>query len=79
MKQRLVGMGLSQQLYLKGGGSRSKLCLLFTRSITAKQEPVQKVELHSFGDPSKQGVSAAVYAVVTQDSGVAQGLVAARS
>ena len=51
----------------------------FTRSIPAYQEPLREVKLHSFGDASKQGVCAAVYAVVKQDSGVVQGLVAARS
>ena len=51
----------------------------FARSITAYQEPIREVKLHSFGDASKQGVCAAVYAVVRQDSGVAQGLVAAKS
>ena len=36
------------------------------------------MELHSFGDASGQGVSAAVYAVVRQASGTTQGLVAAK-
>ena len=51
----------------------------FTRSIPAHQEPLREVKLHSFGDAGRQGVCAAVYAVVKQDSGVVQGLVAARS
>ena len=37
------------------------------------------MKLHLFRDASKQGVCAAVYVVVTQDSCIAQGLVAARS
>ena len=51
----------------------------FARSIPVYREPLREVKLHSFGDASKQGVCAAVYAVVKQDSGVIQGLVAARS
>ena len=37
------------------------------------------MKLHAFGDASGRGVSAAVYAVVTQPSGVTQGLIAAKS
>ena len=48
------------------------------RSITSFQEPLLDVELHSFGDRSKLGVGAAVYAVVTQESGTTQRLVAAK-
>jgi len=36
------------------------------------------VELHAFRDESKRGVAAAVYAVVRQDSGTTQQLVAAK-
>ena len=36
------------------------------RSITSFREPLLDVELHSFGDGSKLGVGAAVYAVVTR-------------
>ena len=35
--------------------------------------------LHAFGDASGKGVAAAVYAVVTQPSGINQGLVAAKA
>ena len=35
--------------------------------------------MHAFGDASGKGVAAAVYAVVVQESGVNQGLVAARA
>ena len=49
------------------------------RSIPAFREPIQEVQLHAFGDASGYGVSAAVYAVVTQESGVTQGLVTAKS
>jgi len=49
------------------------------RSITSFQEPLQDVELHSFGDGGKLGVGAAVYAVVRQESGTTQRLVAAKA
>ena len=49
------------------------------RSITSFQEPLQDVELHGFGDGSKLGVGAAVYAVVRQASGKTQRLVAAKA
>ena len=55
-------------------------CLIsFTRSIPAHQEIIQEVKLHSFGDASMKSVCAAVYAVVKQDSGTVQRLVAAKS
>ena len=37
------------------------------------------MELHTFGDASGSGISAVVYAVVKQPSGVSVGLVAAKS
>ena len=49
------------------------------RSLIKFREPIQKIDLHAFGDASGKGVAAAVYAVVTQPSGVNQGLVAAKS
>ena len=50
------------------------------RSIVRYQEPVNKVELHLFGDASTKGVGAAVYAVVKQPSGSTPGyLVAIKS
>ena len=51
----------------------------FPRSLTSYQEPIEEVKLHTFGDASVRRVSAAVYAVVMQASGVTQGLVAAKS
>ena len=42
------------------------------------QEPLQDIELHAFGDASKQGVGATVYAVIRQQSGTTQCLVAAK-
>ena len=49
------------------------------RSIAVHQEIVDEVELHAFGDASKKGVSAAVYAMTKQESGVNVGLVAAKA
>ena len=49
------------------------------RSITSFREPLLDVKLHSFGDGSKLGVGAAVYAVVTQELGTTQCLVAAKA
>ena len=53
--------------------------LLFPRSIPTNREPIKEVQIHSFGDASKKGLCAAVYAVVKQQSGVVQGLIAANS
>ena len=49
------------------------------RSLATYQEPIKEIKLHAFGDASGHGVSAAIYAVVRQESGVTQGLVAAKS
>ena len=51
----------------------------FPRSLVQYQEPIDNIKLHAFGDASIHGVCAAVYAVVTQASGVTQGLIAAKS
>ena len=48
-------------------------------SLANFREPIQEVQLHTFGDASGYGVSAAVYAVIMQDSGVTQGLVTTKS
>ena len=44
------------------------------RPLTAKREAITNIDLHCFGDASGRGVSAALYAVVTQPSGVSVGL-----
>ena len=49
----------------------------FPRSIPANSEPIKEMQINSFGDASKKG--AAVYAIVKQQSGVVQGLTAAKS
>ena len=48
-------------------------------SLATFRELIQEVQLHAFSDASGYGVNAAVSAVVTQDSGVTQGLVTAKS
>ena len=52
---------------------------LVPRSIASYQGPLQEIELHAFGDGSKQSVGAAVYAIVRQQSGTTQRLVAAKA
>jgi hypothetical protein len=49
------------------------------RSVARYQEPIDEIALHSFGDASTKGVGTAVYAVVRQQSGTTQQLVAAKS
>eukprot|EP00794_Sanderia_malayensis_P000965 gene965-biopygen216 len=49
------------------------------RSVTPIKEEVTSIDLHAFGDASGQGVSAAVYAVVNQESSVNQGLLVSKS
>ena len=49
------------------------------RSITVHRESVDEIELHAFGDASKKGVAAAVYAITKQASGVNVGLVTAKA
>eukprot|EP00112_Aurelia_sp_Birch-Aquarium-sp1_P016884 Seg3862.2 transcript_id=Seg3862.2/GoldUCD/mRNA.D3Y31 product="hypothetical protein" protein_id=Seg3862.2/GoldUCD/D3Y31 len=49
------------------------------RSLYPFQEPIREVNLHVFGDTSGKGMPAVVYAVVHQDSGISQGLLAAKA
>lgn len=49
------------------------------RALVLAREPIEAIALHGFGDASGQGVAAAFYAVVQQESGVRQGLVAAKA
>ncbi len=51
----------------------------FPRCIPIYRETLTEIRLHSFGDASKKGVCAAVYAVIQQESGSAQALVTAKS
>ena len=49
------------------------------RPLTAHRESITKIDLHCFGDASGRGISAALYAVVTQSPGVSVGLVTAKA
>ena len=49
------------------------------RALTSAQEKIERIELQTFGDASKNGVCATVHAVVRQPSGVSQGLVTAKA
>ena len=49
------------------------------RPLTAHRESITNIDLHCFGDASGRGVSAALYAVVSQPSGVSVGLVTAKA
>jgi hypothetical protein len=51
----------------------------FPRSLTSLEDGIEAVDLHTFGDTSKDGTSATVYAVVHQKSGISQGLIAGKS
>ena len=59
------------------GGLRESLSVM--RAIPPLREPIKSIHLHAFGDASSQGVCAAVYAVVKQESGTNQGLITAKS
>ncbi|CAB4007533.1 Hypothetical predicted protein [Paramuricea clavata] len=49
------------------------------RTLAPNQQPILSVSLHAFGDASKDGVAAAVYAVIEQEHGITQGLVCSKS
>lgn len=51
----------------------------FPRCLAPYQEEITDMQLHSFGDASKDGVAAAVYSVATQPSGTTVRLVAAKA
>ena len=51
----------------------------FLRALTCVQEPIEKMELHEFGDASGKGVAAAEYAVVKPPSALNQVLLTARA
>ena len=50
-----------------------------SQSVARFREPVEGVVLQAFGDTSGSGILSAVYAVITQASGVSKGLIAAKS
>ena len=43
------------------------------------QEPIEEIDLHTFGHARRQGVAATVVAVVRQSSGISKSLVASKS
>ena len=49
------------------------------RALVQYQEPISSISLHVFGDASGVGVATAAFTVVTQPSGVTQGIVAAKA
>ena len=49
------------------------------RSITSLEETIQAIDLHVFGDASKDRVSAVFYAVTYQQSGMNQMLISSKS
>ena len=49
------------------------------RTLAPHHQPILSINLHAFGDASKQGVAAAVYAVIEQETGTTQGLVCSKS
>ena len=49
------------------------------RTLTPNQQPILSVSLHAFGDGSKDGVDAAVSAVIEQEYSETQGLVCSKS
>ena len=51
--------------------------LSFPRSLPAYRESIDAVQLHAFGDASKKGLCASVYAVIQQEPGKVQDLVTA--
>ena len=49
------------------------------RSLMKYQQPIEEIDLHTFGHASRQGVAATVVAVVRQSSGISKSLVASKS
>ncbi|KAL9957559.1 hypothetical protein ACROYT_G039201, partial [Oculina patagonica] len=59
--------------------SRSPERITFARALVQYREPINSISLHVFGDASGLGVAATAFTVVSQPSGVTQGIVAAKS
>ena len=59
--------------------SRAPERITFKRALVQYQEPISSISLHVFGDASGMGVAATAYTVVSQPSGVTQGIVAAKA
>ena len=59
--------------------SRSPERIAFMRALVQYQEPINSMSLHVLGDASGLDVAAAAFTVVSQPSGVTQGIVAAKA
>ena len=59
--------------------SRSPERITFMRALVQYQEPISSISLYVFGDASGLGVAATAFAVISQPSGVTQGVVAAKA
>ena len=59
--------------------SRSPERITFMKTLIPYQEPISSISLHVFGDASGVGVAAAAFTLVSQPSGVTQGIVAAKA
>lgn len=59
--------------------SRSPERITFMRALVQYQEPISSISLHVFRDASGLGVAATASTVVSQPSGVTQGVVAAKA
>ena len=57
----------------------STTTISFPRSIVRFREEIKFIDFHVFSDASFDGCAAVLYAVVYQESGISQGLVAAKS
>lgn len=82
VKEKPLGMYCFLCLLNDNGGSRSVLYNMkfsVQEHCNSAQEPIEKIELHAFGDASGKGVAAAAYAVFKQPSTLNKGLVAAKA
>ena len=59
--------------------SRSPERITFMRALVQYREPINSMSLHVLGDASGLDVAAAAFTVVSQPSGVTQGIVAAKA
>ena len=59
--------------------SKQPARITFARALAQYQEPINSISIHVFGDASERGVAAGAFTIVTQPSGVTQGIVAARA
>ena len=49
------------------------------RTLAPNHQPILSINLHAFGDASRKGVAAVVYAVIEQEKSTTQGLVCSKS